>query len=468
MERHCGLVLVLTMIGFSASATATARENDDGTKKENPSISAQFAAIRAEYETAQQKAAAESEKGKTEFESWKIYGKLMPSEVAFSRRMVNLAETAPNDPGARDALLWVLDKPGMGGGGPYGDEFVRAALLLLRHHADDPDVARIGLQLDNVFTPGRDLFLEGLYVQARNRETKGMATLALAQYLEVKSRFAAAVRKGAASGQLKDAMRIQTYDDNGKMTEKEIKLPLEDLAYRHQVLLSDPEAMRAEAKRLLEEVIKDHGDVPFVTRRIRSLQELLKQPNPTWNGQPLKPEDRQRAESLLAHKQSLADVARAKLDELENIQVGKPAPAIDGMGMDGKPLKLSDYKGKVVVLVFWGTWCGPCMAQVPHEREMAKRYQDRPFAILGIDCDSDKSAALKVMKKEGITWPNWNDGDPGEGPIVKSYHVKGFPTIIVLDEHGTIRQKDVIGSSLDKAVDELLANLEKKHVAKTQ
>ena len=132
------------------------------------------------------------------------------------------------------------------------------------------------------------------------------------------------------------------------------------------------ESMRAEARRLLEEVIKNYGDVRYVTRRFRELEELLRQPSPSWNGQPLKPEDRKRVEAILARKQTLADVARAKLDELENLQAGKPAPAIDGTGMDGKPLKLSDYRGKVVVLVFWGTWCGPCMQQVPHEREMGQ------------------------------------------------------------------------------------------------
>ena len=58
-----------------------------------------------------------------------------------------------------------------------------------------------------------------------------------------------------------------------------------------------------------------------------------------------------------------------------NLAVGKPAPEIEGVDVDGKPLKLSDYKGKVVVLVFWGSWCGPCMAQVPHEREPRRAPQ---------------------------------------------------------------------------------------------
>lgn len=128
--------------------------------------------------------------------------------------------------------------------------------------------------------------------------------------------------------------------------------------------------------------------------------------------------------------------------------------------MDGKPLKLSDYRGKVVVLVFWGTWCGPCMQEVPHERELAERYKGRPFALLGVDCDSDKAAALKVMKEQGITWPNWNDGDPGEGPIVNTYHVRGYPSTFVIDARGVIRHLQLRGSDLDKAVDDLIKEAE--------
>ena len=89
--------------------------------------------------------------------------------------------------------------------------------------------------------------------------------------------------------------------------------------------------------------------------------------------------------------------------------------------------KLSDYRGKVVALVFWGTWCGPCMREIPRERELVERLKGRPFAMLGVNCDGDKPAALKVIEDERITWPNWHDGEPGTGPIVKRYHVGELP-----------------------------------------
>ena len=135
------------------------------------------------------------------------------------------------------------------------------------------------------------------------------------------------------------------------------------------------------------------------------------------------------------------------------------SPEIDGVGFDGKRLKLSDYRGKVVVLVFWGTWCGPCMREVPHERELAERLKDKPFAVLGVNCDDDKQAAASAIKSERITWPNWHDGAPDEGPITKSYHIRSYPSVFLIDGNGIIRQKHIVGEALDKAVDDLLAEM---------
>lgn len=139
--------------------------------------------------------------------------------------------------------------------------------------------------------------------------------------------------------------------------------------------------------------------------------------------------------------------------------MGKPAPEIDAEGVDGKRFKLSDYRGKIVVLIFWGTWCGPCMAEVPHEREMAEKYKDKPVALLGVDCDEDRTKALEVMKKEGITWPNWYDGEPGQGPIAKAYHIRAYPTVMVIDAEGKIRLKNGRGKDLDDFVDKLLEEM---------
>ena len=124
---------------------------------------------------------------------------------------------------------------------------------------------------------------------------------------------------------------------------------------------------------------------------------------------------RRNIERVLARKQTLGQVAVARLDEMLNLAVGKPAPEIEGVDVDGKPLRLSDYKGKVVVLVFWGSWCGPCMELVPNERDLAERLKGQPFALLGVDCEANKDQARGAMTRERMTWPNWYDGAPARG-----------------------------------------------------
>jgi thiol-disulfide isomerase/thioredoxin len=456
MPKVMGLALGVSLLAaradgqtnFESVAGEVNPSAKHGGSESTNTVADQFKKIRDEYEAARQRAERVSQEATSEFEAWKAYKERMPDEASFSKRIVDLAATDPKGPAARDGLLWVLDKPGMGPGGPYNDEFARAVLLLLRHHVDDPEVSRIGLQLNNYCTAARDFLLEGLVAQAVGREAKGQARLALGQYL---------VRKAiAAKLPPRDKMPVRDYDDKGHLIEKEIDLPPEVHSYQRHLRHCDPDAIRADAKRLLAEVAKDYGDIPFVTRQRRKLERLLKEQNPSVDGSSLTPDDRKQIERVLSRRKTLAEVAAALLDEMENIAVGRPAPPIDGIGMDGQPLRLFDYRGKVVVLVFWGTWCGPCMAEVPHERAMADKYKGRPFALIGVDCDSDKDAALAVMRREGITWPNWNDGEPGEGPIVELYHARAFPTTFVLDHRGTIRHIGLLGTELDKAVDDLL------------
>ena len=130
------------------------------------------------------------------------------------------------------------------------------------------------------------------------------------------------------------------------------------------------------------------------------------------------------------------------------------------MDIQGEPLKLSDYRGKVVALVFWGTWCGPCMREIPREKALVERMEGRPFAMLGVDTDTDPETALKAMESEGITWPNWHDGDPGAGPITQLYHIQSYPTVYVIDADGKIRSKKAQGQPLDDLVEEMVTELE--------
>jgi thiol-disulfide isomerase/thioredoxin len=178
------------------------------------------------------------------------------------------------------------------------------------------------------------------------------------------------------------------------------------------------EPAAAEAERLFERVIADYGQVQTGGKK-------------------------------------LADEAASELFELRRLWVGRVAPGIAGEDLDGRPMNLNDYRGKVVVLVFWGTWCGPCMAMVPDERKLVERMAGKPFALVGINSDKDPAKVKDVVASEKITWPSFRDGD-APGPIATAWNVHSWPCVYVLDRDGVVRYRDVRGQDLADAVDKLL------------
>src|SRR5579871_1789258 len=159
----------------------------------------------------------------------------------------------------------------------------------------------------------------------------------------------------------------------------------------------------------------------------------------------------------LGDKATLADQAKGALFELRYLKVGKTPPNVESQALDGKKVELNDYKGKVVVLDIWATWCGPCKSMIPHEREMVKKHKDAPFALISVSGDDEKETLKKFLETTEMPWVHWWDGR--EGNIVKGWNVTGFPTIYVLDTKGVIRYKfvGVVTDALDDAVEKLLA-----------
>ncbi len=96
----------------------------------------------------------------------------------------------------------------------------------------------------------------------------------------------------------------------------------------------------------------------------------------------------------------------------------------------------------------------------PHERSLVKRLEGKPFALIGVNSDNNKDQLKEVLKKEKITWRSFWNGGSTNGPISREWRVRGWPTIYVLDANGVIRYRDVRGEAMDRAVDELLKEVE--------
>jgi len=154
-------------------------------------------------------------------------------------------------------------------------------------------------------------------------------------------------------------------------------------------------------------------------------------------------------------KGTLGEMAKGSLFELRNLQVGMKAPPAESKNLKGDKVSLADYQGKVVVLDIWATWCGPCKAMIPHEREMVSKLKDKPFALISISVDEDKKELQEFLDKEAMPWTHWWDG--AEAPMVKQWNVRFFPTIYVIDAKGVIRHKNIRGEELEKAVEKLVA-----------
>jgi thiol-disulfide isomerase/thioredoxin len=162
-------------------------------------------------------------------------------------------------------------------------------------------------------------------------------------------------------------------------------------------------------------------------------------------------------------KMTLGEKARHELARIRNLpelNVGGNAPPIVGKDLQGNELRLEDYRGKVVVVVFWGRWCGPCMAMVPHEREIYERYRNKPFALLGVNCGDTLETANATVKEMEMAWPSWWDGEQIRGPIETEYNVPHWPSVYVIDAKGTFVAIDVRGEDLDAAIEKALGNKE--------
>lgn len=339
---------------------------------------------------------------------------------SFAHRFVKFAESHVADPTAVEALVWVVNRAlSVGANDRELLPYYSRALQLLEDgdHFDDKNVGLLCHQGLIYACPASEKFLRTMMVKSRTREAQGRSCIALAELLEGKLSIA----------------EQHWFDSTAKPPLPPYAVARLDSSYAEYIKAADTPSLRKETETLLERAAKEYGDIIYNTTKIG-----------------------------LSHGRTIGEIAERNLFELRHLSVGQRAPEIDAEGVDGKRFKLSEYRGKVVVLNFWATWCGPCMSLIEHEKSLVKRLKGKPFALLGVDGDSDREQTKRVMEQERITWPSWWDKTNGNGPIATRWNVRGWPTIYVIDAQGVIRYKQVINEQLDEAVDTLLKEMERK------
>lgn len=135
-------------------------------------------------------------------------------------------------------------------------------------------------------------------------------------------------------------------------------------------------------------------------------------------------------------------------------KVGQTAPGITLPGVDGNPVELSSLKGKVVVLDFWASWCGPCRKENPFNVEMYESYKKKGFTFFSISLDRNKEAWKKAITKDELTWP-YHVLD-AQGETANNYGVEAIPATFVIDRDGKILAIGLRGAELDTFLKKLL------------
>jgi len=345
----------------------------------------------------------------------------------YGPKMWRLAQDSPRHNAAFDALIWLVAE------GPRFfddrtqrdglisravDALIRDHLKTIAEHLTDRNVA-IALNMgEQLPMPYRQRLLRALHEHGRDRETRGRMGLALGRYLKAEADY------------------VERLIRPGAEMLSRLELILLEPAFVDQLRKADSQAIARRAEDVLERVIADYGDVRSV------------------NGQ-------------LATTETLADVARRELAEIRTMSVGKMAPEIAGEDVDGKPMKLSAFRGKVILLDFGShEHCAGCVLCYPRLRSTVDRLRGRPFVVLGINNHDRRQALKQAIAKGEITWRCWWDGDKLDSPgaITTRWNVRGYPTFLLIDHRGVIRSRAELHpfdtAAFDIAIEALLKEAE--------
>jgi peroxiredoxin len=153
-------------------------------------------------------------------------------------------------------------------------------------------------------------------------------------------------------------------------------------------------------------------------------------------------------DAVIASLQAAAEKKKVQ----DALKPGTPFPDFSETDLEGKPLSIAKYKGKVVLVDFWATWCMPCVAQLPDVQKAYEKFHGKGFEIVGISLDEDKDRLQQFIKQRKMPWQEYFDGKKWENKLAAKYGVEAIPSSYLIDQQGKIITKVANGEQLEPAI----------------
>lgn len=145
----------------------------------------------------------------------------------------------------------------------------------------------------------------------------------------------------------------------------------------------------------------------------------------------------------------------------DRVKEGMPAPDFTFQNEKGKTIHLDKLKGKITLIDFWASWCGPCRKEIPHVKKYYEEYKNKGIQFVSVSIDAKKDAWTKALKEEQMPWLQGWTPDSGK-TVLKTYQFNGIPFLILLDKKGNIYRKHLRGEKIKQAIEDCLAGKETK------